>query len=257
MSRQGEVHINTIILERNRWSGDRVPSYLVGDWLGRFADAGFDGIELWQNHALMADEQELSRLAAADPPVRVFNGYAKFVDSGVEHRRRADELAVRLGADAIKFNLNNDRGAWDSQLAHVRQWRDELDESVTLLCECHPNTLLEEPSAARRFFDQLGSDNWEIIVHPFSRFSSLGAWLAEFGPKVTHAHLQMDTADRGRVLYRREGDLARRAVAMMTQAGFTGSWSLEFTEGIGESENIETLWQNALDDLAFLRELLG
>lgn len=47
------VLIGTILLEPNRWKPGKLPSFRVSQWLDRFADAGFAGVELWENHAAL------------------------------------------------------------------------------------------------------------------------------------------------------------------------------------------------------------
>ena len=45
-----DVYIGTILLEANRHRPGKVPTYLVSQWSQRFVQAGFDGVELWENH---------------------------------------------------------------------------------------------------------------------------------------------------------------------------------------------------------------
>ena len=66
---QHEVLIGSILLEVNRHRSGRTPTYRVSDWLERFREAGFDGVELWENHATAAPEEEVQALAAS-PLVR-------------------------------------------------------------------------------------------------------------------------------------------------------------------------------------------
>ena len=54
-----EIYIGTILLERNRWTRDKKPTCLVSEWIPRFKEAGFDGMELWENHAALASSTEL------------------------------------------------------------------------------------------------------------------------------------------------------------------------------------------------------
>jgi sugar phosphate isomerase/epimerase len=178
-------------------------------------------------------------------------------ETGRAYRARAAELAVRLGARGIKFNVGKDPAARDTYLRTVRAWRAELPDDVHLLCECHPGTIIEEPAAAKAFFDELGTGGWGIIVHPFSKLESLPAWFDAFGPAIVHAHLQMRTDDWTAIRFDRRPERAKEAVRIMRAAGYTGSCTFEFTEGMNApGENADDLFANALIDLAFLKEIL-
>jgi len=257
MAPRGKIYIGTILLEINRWAKpEKRPSYRVSEWLDRFAAAGFDGTELWQYHATLAAPEELARLASPRCPPAVFSSYCAMTDAGRGERRACTAVVGRLGCRGVKFNLGADPGAWAAGLAAVREWRAELPAGARLLCECHPGTVVEEPAQARRFFDELGADGWEIIVHPFSRREGLQEWFDLFGPAVTHAHLQMREGER-LVRFDRRPELAAEAVEVLRRNAFAGSYTLEFTEGTATpGESIEELFANALLDLRFLKDLL-
>ena len=253
------IYIGTILLEKNRWAGpQKIPSYRVSDWIDKFEEAGFDGMELWQHHAQKCAPAELAKLAASETPIPIFNAYAAMTKEGRAERRECDALAAQLGASAVKFNLGGDPAQWDEHVETVREWRAELPDNIRLLCECHPETVIEEPEAAARFFEELGTDGWDIIVHSFSRLDSLQGFFDAFGPRVTHAHLQMRTGTDPFQSFREREDLAKEAIDLMKRNDFAGSYTLEFALGTGTAEeNTDSLYAAALDDLAYLRELLG
>ena len=66
MAEDGKIYIGTILLEVNRWTAGKEPSYLVSEWVERFAEAGFDGMELWQFHAPPDDELPVEGCVVAD-----------------------------------------------------------------------------------------------------------------------------------------------------------------------------------------------
>jgi excisionase family DNA binding protein len=252
----GEIYIATILLEPNRWTDAMRPSYAVSEWLGRFRDAGFDGMEVWENHAALCGPRELEALAASDFPCRVFNTYAGFDAAGAEQRARAAQLADRLGAGRVKFNFGSDAERLDEYLAALTAWAGMLPDGCRPLCECHHGTVLEEPERAADAFRRLGGLEVEVIVHPlFLSSHALRRWLDAFGANVTHAHVQLRD-EHG--VFQRLGSspgLVRERLAILAEGGFRGSFSLEFTAGTRtRGETHERLWRNALADLAFLRE---
>ena len=265
MSDYGKIYIGSILLEKNRWSKEKTPTLQVSDWAGRFARDGLDGIELWEYHATLTDEGERGKLDGTPCPIAVFNSYAAMTDADDGRRAAHADLALRYGARGIKFNVGNDPAARDDYLKNVMRWRDALGGRVELLCECHPGTIIEEPAAARKFFDTAGLEGIGVIVHAFNAADTLDEWFRHFGDKVRHAHLQ---SRRGRDVVNFADDEAavKKALALMTDAGFTspdrpggrGSFTLEFTQGtLTEQDNPDWLYAAALRDFHYLTSLLG
>lgn len=250
-----ELYIATVLLEKNRWTPDKIPSYLVSDWIGRFAEAGFDGIELWENHAGLAGEEELGRLAASACPVRIFNSYAPLDGTSAAARRRATALCERFGVRAMKFNFPPPSGDRENALRELSAWLAELPDGFRMLCECHAGTMSETPDSARRLFDALADPRLEAIAHPLQRrpgdparldLEALARWFDRMGGRITHLHYQ--TRDG-----RRPEDYDALA-GFLKDAGFRGTHTLEFTVGTGSpGETPEGLWREAMTDLGLLR----
>jgi len=59
----------------------------------RIDEAGFDGIELWENHLLLADAAEREAVRNHPLPVPILNTYCAFDDDGAESRAASSELA--------------------------------------------------------------------------------------------------------------------------------------------------------------------
>lgn len=257
MSDYGKIYIGSILLEMNRWTKGKQPTYRVSEWTQRFTEAGFDGTELWQWHATRCDDAERAALAAGPCPVAVFNSYAAFDAGGADDRTGGAALTRALGAKAVKFNVGSEPAERAEYIANLQQWRGVFDDDVILLCECHPGTIIEDAAAAKALFDDADVPGIGVIVHAFNRFDTLAEWMDTFGPMVRHAHLQM--RDDPRVIrFDRKPDVAAEAIGIMRSAGFDGSYTLEFTEGtLADDESIDMLYANALADLALLEELLG
>jgi sugar phosphate isomerase/epimerase len=245
------ILLGTILLEPNRWAAGRVPTYRVSEWLDRMREAGFDGLELWENHAAMAPDGEIQALCRSPLPVTVFNSYATMDDAGRERRRRAAALARRLKATGVKFNVGADPGRLEAELANVRSWAAEMP-GARLLCECHPGTALEDPETAAQAL--ASCPDIGAIVHAFS-VPDLGLWFRHLGARIAHVHVQL-TDDAGRrCRLRAQSGFARERLAMVHDLGFAGTFTVEFTEGVGTPpEDQEALFRAAVDDLAFLKE---
>ena len=251
------IYIATVLLERNRWQAGKEPTFSVSEWGQRFQEAGFDGVELWENHAALATEDERRALAGMPCPVRIFNSYCSFDDEGAADRERAAGLAARFGVTGVKFNLGHDEEAIPAYRRNLAAWRDELPEGCRLLCECHGGTVLEEPERAKAVLEPFAGEV-EIIVHAFGgEDDSIARWLATFGPAVTHVHAAASGSTERLARLAETRDLVDRRVRCLLDAGFAGTFSVEFTEGVGrEPEAPDGLFANATDDLRVLKEAL-
>lgn len=248
------IYLGTVCLERNRW-GSRQPSFRVSDWLPRFRSDGFDGVELWENHFAAADAEEQQRLAEASF-VAVYNTYAGFGDADAESRERAAAAIARLAAPAVKYNLGPARDRLDEYRRNLRAWADRLPASCRLLCECHAGTVLERPADAAAFFADLDPARFGVMVHIAGAADGIDPWFEAFPARVGHLHVQFrdPAADPALPAGRERLDACFDRVRAH---GFAGSATIEFTRGIGREEQIETLYANALADLAYCRERLG
>jgi len=237
------IYLATVLLEKNRWSS-RKPSFKVSDWAQRIADAGFDGIELWENHLLLADRSEWEALRNSPVSVPILNTYCGFDDDSADARSASAELARYLDVGAVKFNFGNEPTQVDAYLRNLLAWQGELPDGCRLLCECHANTVLEYPDKALAVFAPI-MDQIEIIVHGFSGDdeTNLVQRTECFGSSITHVHA---------VLTEKEG--APRRVEILKDAGFNGTFSIEFCYGVREHvEDVEQLLATATEDLNYLR----
>lgn len=258
LNKAWQLYIGTILLEANRHGEGKTPTYQVSEWTNHFAKDGFDGMELWEYHATLAGPGEAAALQTSAFPTAIYNSYASMDEAGRNDRERATAWVKRLSPWGIKFNVGKKFEDREIYIATLREWRDQLPNEVCLLCECHPGSIIDDPTAAKLFFDELNIEGWGIIVHPLNRLESLQAWFDTFGSAIMHAHLQMRTDDRTVIRFDRRPDRTKEAVRIMREAGFKGSCSFEFTEGMNtRDENINDLWDNTLSDLAYLKEILS
>jgi sugar phosphate isomerase/epimerase len=253
-----EVYMASILLERNRWTS-RIPSYRVSDWIDRFRAAGFDGVELWENHAMKAGEEERAAIRDFGFPVAVFNSYAGLGDSAEEqeHRREAARLIRYFDAPAVKFNVGKQPEQLSGELERLREWAALLPERCRLLCECHPGTSLETPEAAAEAFATLPKERFAAIVHAPVTPAKLQAWFDALGERIAHVHLQARDQDKRLVRLDSHPEQVRANAEVLRRNGFAGSFSVEFTAGVrAPGEQIDELFRNATDDLHFLQNVI-
>lgn len=254
MSQSIPVYLATVCLEPNRWSS-RKPSFAVSDWLARIADDGFAGIELWENHACLAADDEQARLTERATPLAVYNTYATFGDDPAEREHRASAAAAinRLNAGGVKYNLGRDADQIDAYRRNLFEWAGQLPENCRLLCEWHPGTVIEELDAAVAFFADLDPSRFAVIAHLSDDDAALDRVLTGFGARAQHLHLQRNKPECDPATEAGRASMTA-CVAVLNKHGFSGSATIEFTRGIGKGEQIETVYANALADLRALQE---
>ncbi|MBI1336080.1 MAG: TIM barrel protein [Phycisphaera sp.] len=246
------VYIATVCLERNRW-GSKQPSFKVSDWLDRFKTDGFDGIELWENHYLLADESERQTLAKRAWPVAVYNTYTGFTDDEADtaNRSAAAEAIHKLEAHGVKYNIGRDKARLDEYRKNLLEWSRQLPAVTRLLCECHGGTAVEKVEDASAFFNDLDPERFGVIVHLTGDCPEIEKWLTALGDRLAHLHIQQRLPEHATPEgQRRLAD----CVGVLKEHGYTGSAAVEFTRGIGKDEQLENLYAHALDDLKAYRE---
>lgn len=250
---ENHVYLGTVLLEKNRWlKGERVPSLAVSDWTRKIADAGFDGLELWQNHALLAGEQERENLRRSPVTVRIFNSYARCETEALTERTQTAELVRYFQAAGMKFNFGREMDRHAEYLENVKLWRTQLPQDFRFLCECHGGTTVEEPLLAAEAFRNMNRDSYEIIIHGFGGEDAEITRLFEIhSDRITHVHTHLSPKGPP------DESLVQKRVNLLHSLGFRGSFTIEFTQGVGTpDEPPETLFRNAARDLALLRKCL-
>jgi sugar phosphate isomerase/epimerase len=257
-----QIFLGSILLEPNRWTPARAPSVRISEWSERAAAAGFDGWELWENHYVCVDPQERAALRNGALPVRVFNSYAGFgaPDSAVAAGSFA-VLAELPSVSAVKFNVGNNPDHIDRYRASIASVRATLHDGVRLWCECHPGTLLEDPSRLEDFVGHATTWPFDVIIHPFLLTpEAIIRWGKILGGRIKHAHLQMrDAKDPRRFIsLAEEPGRVGEYLAALREIGFNGSYTLEFVQSVGTLHDIAaTLFEDSVNDLLFLRSKFG
>lgn len=249
------IYIGTVCLEKNRW-GSKEPSFKVSDWVERFRNDGFEGIELWENHYLLSNEAERAALISTAVPIAIFNTYASFSDDATEARKHAADAIKHLNIQALKYNLGHKPEMLDEYRRNLMIWADELPSDCRLLCECHQGTVLETPEAAAAFHKNLDPNRFGIIVHPSPAADQSAAWFHACGDRIAHLHMQLRGADTNPTTETGR-DFINACISNVRDHNFNGSMTVEFTRGIGKNEEIEVLYANACADLKYLRKIIS
>ncbi len=268
------VYLGSILLEPNRWpdrdsscfpyvtrmtreagTNQGPPRTLVSEWMGRAASDGFDGVELWENHALFASAAELRALASGPLPIAVYSSYFDLEDEGKLRRELAQELVHSLGARGVKYNFGHDNSRQAESIRNLRAWAEGLDPAVRLIDECHSGGLYAGPADAAAMLAELGDARFVGTVHfkkVYDDGHSFVEWVKALGPRLGHVHAPR-VAEYGM-------SAVREMVKILQDHGFAGSITVEFTTGIhwgAPQPDVETLYRNAVADLQMLKEAMS
>lgn len=247
------IFLGTVLLERNRWNKeDRSPSFLVSDWTQRIADDGFDGLEIWQDHAAMTDEEELERLRTGPSPVILFNSYASVEPEDTEGRQRTAELVKFFDAEGMKFNFGKDPERQNIYIDVVREWSKMFKPGYRMISENHRGTTTANAKLAASAYEQLEGINMGGIIHFNNDEESYRERFAVYGKFLTHIHCMLSSEDGPMP----EEEVCKR-VAWLKDFGFSGTYTIEFTEGVRSGLSIEELYKNAVRDFLMLRKCLA
>lgn len=248
------IFIGTVLLERNRWGKEgRKPSFKVSDWTQRIADDGFDGLELWQDHAAMADEEELERLRTGPSPVVLFNSYASVEPEDIAGRERTAELAEFFDAEGMKFNFGKDPERQDIYIDVVKEWAKMFKPGYRMISENHRGTTTADSELAAKTYEKFEGINVEGIIHFNNEEESYRERFSLYGKYLTHIHCMLSSDKDGLM----PEDEVRKRIAWLREFRFSGTYTIEFTEGVRSEVSIEGLYKNAVRDFKMLRKCLA
>ena len=247
------VYLGTIALEAHRWDADQTATIDVPAYIERAVRDGFDGVELWGPHYLLADEAQRSRIEAAGH-IAIFNTYLTFDKGVTDAMRETAEIINRLHPKAIKFNLGN-KNERELQVETLKAFAAMLLPDIRLLCECHLYTLMDDAAIAAEIFHELG-DHYGAMVHTRTGalseaddFAQLTRNVEAYGDAICHIHASNFNGNAFVPID--AGGVVEKHLRYLLSNGFHGNCTVEFTVGT----NAEEWYQNACSDLRWLNRI--
>jgi sugar phosphate isomerase/epimerase len=272
--------LNTIAVEPNRWTRERIPAYdLARDIVPRAAAAGFRRLEVWQYHLShrSMDEAKAVREAGAKHGVTfpVVGCYPAFHLEGPEAeaaRREACGLADRaalLGARWLKFFFGRIKGSdltprqLELTTARVQEWTAYGRAKELGFCaELHHSTLFDPCDYGLQYLAQHPELGIRICFQPCGGLDAAACvrLIGELGAQIVHAHFSGQNA-AGRCALQ-DASLDWRAVVAALQAANPEFLpSVEFVPhsfpAPGQPFDFDAALADAAADARFLDGLLG
>ena len=271
--------LNTIALEPNRWTADKIPYYRLENLLSPISGAGFSYLEIWQNHITTRSPQEIAALKRQmddlNIQTRIIGLYPNLHYTGKGREREIDtfqkaiDAAGTLNAHAIKIfvgmiasdAITNEE--YDRSVAFTDEVADRLHKAgLTLIGETHANTLFDTPAACFRFLEDVGAERFKICFQPydFASTENTTASYQTFADYVVHIHLQ-GRKDGNMTLLQEASIDYRTFFEALNEHGFEGDLSIEFVKDcVVDSPadfDLEQVIDHAKIDREFVARLMG
>jgi hypothetical protein len=235
MAAHRQVYIATIALEANRHAPGKRPTIRPSAWAERPSIAGFDGMELWENHALLGPREELGMLRTASLPVAIVNTYVEFTDDQKPARQHAAQIIQRLGSAGVKYNFGPLLNRRESMCAIFGSSPGNCRHTRACSVSAMPAASPRIPPGRR------------------SQPSELARWFEHLGTRINHAHVFLPRMGR-----RRQEVGGVEAFHFLESVKYLGSFSIEFVEPLnGPGETAANLFDKAVADMRWLREAVG
>lgn len=250
----------SIAFQRHKWGKAVVVETPLREILPILAEAGYDGVEIWQPHIAGLDARELASLAAMlrtlNLAVPMLSPYFDFTtsndsaQSSLALARQCLDQARALGATAIRVFTGKVGSAeatpeqWDRAAGCLRELADaSASAGVCWALELHSRNLTDTVAATARLLTLVDRPNVHVIAHSPAQLSAL----TDLPGKVRHIHA--NNARDGQKATPSEGEADyRQVLAQLHEAGFTGYVSVEW---MGDQPA-----EVARKEGAFLRDLL-
>ena len=272
--------LNTVALEPNRWTQDRVPAFdLARDLLPAIRAAGFRRVEVWQYHVSRKTPDETKAVhEAADRlglDFPVVGAYPQFhLEGPPEEASRAERFAVLdraalLGARWVKFFFGRVKGGeitprqLELTTARVAEWvACGRAKNLSFCVELHGGTIFDPYAYGRQYLAAHPDLGLRICYQPYGgqKTEDCLRTIRELGREIVHAHFSGENAS-GRC---RLADAAldwRALVAALKAANPEFLPSIEFVAGSFQPKerpfDLRPALEDARADAQFLDSLLA
>jgi len=271
------ILLNTIALDPNRWTEEKIPYFKLTDLLPAIAGHGFSDIEIWQYHVDRLSRPEVEALRsvmeARGVSARVLGIYPRIHLTGEERRNelshvvRLLDTARFLGADMVKLFVGSvasgrlDAEGLEQSVSFLKEMSERAESrGIRLTGETHANTLFDTVSSTLGMLEQLHASNFGACFQPYDAslpgatgaFTALRAW-------IWHLHFQ--GRKEGAISLLEEADLDyAEYTRFVARSGFSGYLCIEFVKDCvvpsPELLDVEKVLANAEKDREFVRRHL-
>lgn len=269
-----QILINSIALDPNRWTSEKLAYFRLDELLRHIAAAGFHFVEVWQYHISRAVKNEIMEYRKIANSVGVsfpvVGMYPVLHMTGLKRQTELDNAeqlfnsAKLLGAEIVKAFvgvLGSDRIAVSEYQRSVEFMQNILEMAqsygLTVTGETHPDTLFDSVESCTRFRRAVGPENLKVCFQAFD-FSNTNKAIADYrllSDDVIHVHYQGRKDGRMALLADSDLDYAKMTTALL-ERGFSGPICIEFVKSCvvqdTEDFDMEEVLSNAVKDRDFV-----
>lgn len=250
-----KIYLGTVALEKNRWAKTKTPSFNVSDFIPMLKDDGFYGLELWEYHYTLATDEEKAKLAESGIPF-YFNSYISIGKRDDELFKSIGDAVKAIGATAVKFNFSRNWGEdipeISDQIENLKRLTDFMPDNVKMLCECHPNTVMEVPEDAGEVFAKLDKEKYGAIIHLETDKAFADRCFDSYGDRIWHIHCQYKGDSKGFQPMDDGTGKAEQLLNYYKSKNFNGTMAIEFVKF---EDTAEAHYENAKNELKYLNKI--
>lgn len=274
-----QITLNSIALEPNRWTEGKIPHFRLEELLPAIAEAGFESIEIWQNHLALLESEEVNSLAEQADSLGVgfpiVGMYPRFHLEGADRDAELERFVAMAGkmdvvdADILKLmpgqvaSEDLEPELWERSVGFMQEVLELTEENdVIFTLETHGGTLADAPDALERFLDDVDSERLEVCWQPYD-FGSTGKAIKLFdrlAEYIVHLHLQGRRDGEMELLEDADIDY-RQVLGHIFNTEFDGYISIEFVrdcvvDSPGQFD-VDQVLENAARDREFIENMHG
>ncbi len=274
-----QILLNSIAVEPNRWSGGKIPHYRLEDLLPAISEAGFESVEIWQNHVALLDTDAVKSLADLADDLKmgfpIIGMYPRFHLEGEEREaelQRFESMVAKmdiLDSDIIKLmpgqlpSSEMPPDVWERSVHFFHELLERTkDAGVIFTLETHGGTVADEPDALERFLEDVDSGRVEVCWQPYD-FTSTGKAIQLYdrlADRIVHLHLQGRSDGEMELLENADIDY-QQVLGHIFNTDFDGYLSIEFVRDCvadsPEDFDLDLVLKNARRDRKFIENIHG
>lgn len=269
-----QILLNSIALDPNRWSEEKIAYFRLDQLLDHVAKAGFRFVEVWQYHISRATESEIrnyheiaNSLGLAFPvigmyPLLHFSGRGRQTE--LDKVERLFNYAKLLGAAVVKTFVGVQGSGRISDTEYrlsVEFMQEVLDLAssydLTITGETHLDTLFDSIESCNKFRQAIDCESFKVCFQPFDFYSTEKA-ISDYrvlADDVIHVHYQGQKDGRMELLANSDLDY-RKLTAELIKQQFTGKICIEFVKNCVVADpkdfDIKVVLENAVVDRDFI-----
>jgi sugar phosphate isomerase/epimerase len=271
------VLLNSIALDPNRWTKEKIPFYKLERLLTPIAETGFRFVEVWQYHVSQEPEAQINAIREMGNSLGlsfpIVGFYPQLHLEGEEGQREGERIkrlfsrAKILGAAIVKIFVGTRDSAlitakeYDRSVEFMRQMTSHAEAlDLTMTGETHRKTLFDTIDSCQKFMKDVNSDRFKICFQPFDLQSTDQA-VSDYervAKDVIHVHYQGHKGNSMDLLENSDLDY-RRLTQVLAQNGFGGYVCIEFTKDCvvkSQSDfNLKAVLNNARRDRDFVLQV--